>query len=1175
MQQVWKSSGLRWLGCLIHLLFLAPMIALGQADQGSLGGIVTDSSGAIVPNATVTVSNPDTGFTQTTTSDASGNYIFSPLKIGTYSVKAEAPGFASTTLENISVNVNSRSQANLTLGVGGATQTVTVTAAPPSLQTQDASTGQVMPTRVINDTPLNGRNFVFIAQLAAGVAPGNPGARGNAKGDFSANGQRVEQNNFILDGVDNNSNLVDFLNGASFVIKPPPDALQEFKVQTSNYSAELGRAAGAVLNVATKSGTNSFHGRLWEYFRNDVLNARDYFATSVPKYRQNQFGATLGGPFIRNRLFFFGDAEANRIVFGEHGIYSVPTALMRTGNFTELLNPSLTGKTFPILLYQPGGPTRVNGVIVADNFLTYNGQQNVIPPTNISAISQNILNLFPAPNMGPPGQTFNNYLFQGTGTDNTTQYDARVDWTIGSKDQAFARYSYSNQPVTIQAPLGILDGGGFGGSGSDVTEGRNFTFSQTHIFSPTFTNEFRVGYNWIHAFFHQPNIGVNLSPQLGLGGIPFSPGNGGLPYFNVTGLSTFGSAQYQPSDEAENVIQLLDNVTKVVGNHSIKFGINFSRIRVQTLQPIDARGTYNFSGKFTQDPSNTGNTGFGAADFLLDDIDSSSVANLFTSHNQRWYRSGYGQDDWKVSSKLTINIGVRYEYYQPIEELDGLQANFIPVFANGSGTYLLTARAQRHGAATLTPAFESALAANNIVVAYSNNPLLVNPAYGDVAPRLGLAYQIDQNTVFRAGFGMFYGGLESVGYYPNLAQNFPFQFDSNFQSSNFPCVAGNCPTNGQSLATGFSDALAVGLANFVTQPGLRSYEVNTQTPYSQQWNISFQRAFTSSTTATIAYVGSVNRHLQSNPDVNAVPQLLAPGSAIQSYRPFNRFGGSSLIDYAGNANYNALQATLERRFSRGLSFLAAYTYSSALDDAFLPLGGTGQSGSGYRNWRQLGYSFDYGPSFFDTRQRFTLNTQYELPVGSGKRYLNRTGFINQVAGGWALALLFRVQTGQPLIVLPNNDPTNLGNNNTAYAYRNGDPFATGGSPTSSNSACATRTRTVQTWINPCSFVNPPPAQVTGQSDLRPYGPPGRTTFFGPGYNRIDLSALKNFPVFRETYLQFRADIFNLFNTPAYGQPSSNLGSGFGQITSERFGGTGTAGESPDARVVQFALKYIF
>ncbi len=1153
--------------------------AFAQVDTGAVSGTVHDPSGASVANAKVTLTNGGTGFAVTVSTDASGNYTAQPLKLGTYTVRVEAQGFAPTTQDNVVVNVASTTTADVAVGVEGAQQSVTVTAAPPALQTEDASTGQVVSSRVINDTPLNGRNFTFIAQLSAGVVPSEQGSRGAQKGDFSANGQRSQQNNFILDGVDNNANLVDFLNGASFVIKPPPDALQEFKVQTGDYTAELGHSAGAVLNVATKSGTNRFHGDLWEYFRNDVLNARDFFQTVKPKYRQNQFGATLGGPMLKDKLFFFGDAEANRIVFGQTQIYTVPTLAERAGDFSDLLDPANNGRGQAVTLYQPGGPTRVNQAsatspVLANNYLAYNGRQNVIAPAAINPIAQRLLNLYPAPNRGAAANTVNNYTFQGNATDNTTQYDGRLDWNASQKDQLFARYSYNNEPVSLTPPFGILDGGGFGGSGRTVVEGRNFTLSETHVFTPSLINEFRVGYNWISAAYIPPNAGIDISSQLGLGGIPFSPGNGGLPNvgFGTNGISGFGSATYEPTREYENVIQVLDNLSKQIGNHSIRFGVNIERIRVQTQQPVDPKGQFGFSGKFSQDPLNASNTGYGAADFLLNNFDTASVANIFTAHNQRFYEGFYFQDNWKATPNLTLNLGVRYEYVQPIKELSGQQANFVPNYAAGTGVYLIPRKAQN--SPPLTPAFLNAIAGNNIAVQYTGNDYLVSPAYLNFSPRIGISYQLGPRTVLRTGYGIFFGGLESVGYSPSLSQNFPFQFDSNFPSGGV-CVPGNCATNGLSLQTGFAQALSVGLANFVRLPGPHGYQTNTQTPYSQQYNLTVQRSLGSATTLTAAYVGSVSRHLQVNPDINMPAGAVPAGQNEQSFRPYpTAFGGGSVVLYGGVANYNSAQVTLEHRLTNGLSFLGAYTWAHTLDDASTLLGGTGQAGN-YRNWRALGLAYDYGSSLTDVRQRFVLNGQYELPFGHGKRFLPNGTLANELAGGWALALLFRVQTGQPTNIYANNNPGGTG---TADAYRLFDPFRAGGTPTSSNAICATRTRTVGSWFNPCAFANP--AQAASTTDLASYGPRGRTTIVGPGYNRTDLSAFKSFAVYRETNVQFRADIFNLWNTPAYGQPGNTTGGGFGQIVSERFGSTGgqysaTAGESPDARVVQFALKYIF
>ncbi|MDI3255873.1 MAG: carboxypeptidase-like regulatory domain-containing protein [Bacillota bacterium] len=343
-------------------------------DQGSVTGVVTDTTGAVVPNAQVTLKSTDTGLELQTKTDQSGVYTFSPVKIGNYQVTVGAPGFQTTTQSNLHLDVQQRLAVNVELKPGAATETVEVTTAPPLMQTEEGSTGQVMDTKTINDTPLNGRNWVFIAQLAAGAAPPS-GSRGAGKGDFNANGQRAEQNNFILDGVDNNNNVVDFLNGASFIVRPPPDALAEFKVQTGAYSAEFGHSAGAVINASIKSGTNEIHGDLWEYIRNDAFDIHDFDATpgTVPKYRENQFGATLGFPIIKNKLFFFGDVEANRIIFGEtHSGQTVPTALMRQGNFSELLNPSLTSGGTAVTLYEPSTTN------AGTTPMSCNGQQNVL-----------------------------------------------------------------------------------------------------------------------------------------------------------------------------------------------------------------------------------------------------------------------------------------------------------------------------------------------------------------------------------------------------------------------------------------------------------------------------------------------------------------------------------------------------------------------------------------------------------------------------------------------------------------------------------------------------------------------------------------------------------------------------------------------------------------------------
>src|SRR5882757_5177404 len=376
---------------LLFAVLFAVQVAMAQVDQGAITGVVQDSSGAVVPNAQVTVTNIDTGLVLQGTTNGSGFYVFSPLKIGNYTVSATAKGFETTRQENLHLNAQQRLSIPIALKLGAVSDTVTVTQAPPLLETQTSSVAQVISSETINNTPLNGRNFVYIAQLTAGVAPPFGNTRGSGTGDFVANGQRAEQNNFILDGVDNNTNLVDFLNGSSYIIRPPPDALSEFSLQTSNFSAEFGHSAGAVLSASIKSGTNQIHGSVWEYVRNTSLDSTDWNAVTVPVYHQNQFGATLGFPIWKNKLFYFGDLEANRISYSKPQIYTTPTILMRQGNFSELLTGLNNPQGQAIQLFQPnsGGAQT----------LSCNGQNNVFCPNQVNSVAKNILNMYPQANV--------------------------------------------------------------------------------------------------------------------------------------------------------------------------------------------------------------------------------------------------------------------------------------------------------------------------------------------------------------------------------------------------------------------------------------------------------------------------------------------------------------------------------------------------------------------------------------------------------------------------------------------------------------------------------------------------------------------------------------------------------------------------------------------------------
>jgi hypothetical protein len=1154
-------------------VYLFSIPAFAQVDQGTVTGTVLDQTGAVVPQVDVTLTSTDTGLVLTSKTDTNGVYTFSPIKIGNYTISASAPNFEIAKLSGIVLNLNQRLQANLTLQPGNVAQTVTVQAgAEQLLQTEDSSTGQVVSAKVINDTPLNGRNYVFVAQLAAGVAQSN-GSRGEGNGDFSANGLRAEQNNFILDGVDNNSNLMDFLNGATYIVKPPPDALAEFKVQTSDYTAELGHSAGAVLNASIKSGTNALHGDLWEYWRNDALDARDYFALTKPEYRQNQFGATIGGPIIKNKLFFFGDVEADRIVFGSTSTNTVPTALMRQGNFSELLNPSLTGSSAPTVLYQPGS----NGTAL----LSCNGQQNVFCKNQIDTIAQGILNLYPAPNANG-NLTYNNYVINTNDTNNTVDWDGRIDWNISQHDQAFFRMSNSNLRGNYPAPLGpILDGGGYGSDGPTINQGQNYVLSETHIFNPSLVNEFRFGYNWAHTQFLQQSANTDVAAQVGLGGIPFSPNNGGLPNTTVSGLTSFGSPEYYPSIEGENVFQILDNVTKILGNHTLKMGVSLQSIRVAVTQPIDPHGEYDFSGFYTSSPG-VSFTGSGVADFLANSMNSAGLSNYFGVQDDHWYNSGYFQDDWKALPALTLNIGLRYDYYQPAEERHDNQAYFTINSINGPGSGSATYRLPKGASGvTLAPAFLTLIANDSINLSYSANRSLALGQKTNFSPRIGFAYQVNSKAVVRGGYGIFFGGLESVGGSPNPSYNYPFAFSSNFPAPG--CSGSTCPTNGLTLETGYAAAIAVGLQNYLSTPGLVGGQLQTKTPYTEQYNLSTQYAFTPTLTLTTAYVGNLSRHLQAITDQNAPAGLVGPDDTSQKDRPFSSFGGAQYDLYEGVGSYNSLQVSLEKHVSNGLQFLAAYTYSHALDDTATPLdGGTND----YRNANLFPIGIEYANSDWDVRHRFTFSGDYALPFGKGRRFLNRGGILNEVAGGWSADAVFYALTGNPFTVDPNNSGANGANTRRAILVK--DPFAAGGSPdpTNPSTTCATSTRNVAHWFNPCAFANPLPGSLipntqtaanpvgtplTSPQSALAYVGPARNQIYGPGYERVNMSVFKNFDTFASQYLQFRVDMFNAFNTPAFGQPNGSNNSNGGLITSTRSLGNFT----PNPRFFQLALKYYF
>jgi hypothetical protein len=1172
------------------LVLLSGMVCYAQVDQGAITGIVQDQSGAVVPNVQITVTNIDTGLSIQVKTNSSGTYVVQPLKIGNYTVTASAEGFQTVTRENLHVDAQSRVGLNLRLQPGAVTETVTVSSAAPLLETQSGAVGQVISTQIINNTPLNGRNWVYIAQLTAGVAPPFGNTRGSGTGDFVANGQRAEQNNFILDGVDNNTNLVDFLNGSSYIIRPPPDALSEFSLQTSNFSAEFGHSAGGVMNASIKSGTNQIHGDVWWYFRNTKLDAINWNAgpnAQIPPYHQNQFGATLGFPIWKNRLFYFGDIEANRISISNPTPINVPTALEKQGNFSELLNGNLSGVGAPTLLYEPNSANPAQP-------MTCNGQQNVLCPNQINSVASNILSLYPAANANN-GKLFNNYIVNVGNSDNIIQWDQRLDWNINAKNQAYVRYSYLHEIKRNGLPLGpVLDGSGYGGE-YDTNLAMNFMGSQTHIFNPTLTNEFRFGYNWGVFNFQQPNAyNPTLAQSLGLGPLPqnLKPGQYGLPSGYVNGtIQQWGSVGI--SRESQNVYQILNNLTKIWGNHAVKFGVAFQAVRFYYIYAPADLGQYHWNGQFTGLPG-VANTGSAVADMLVDQQNYATISQSPNVNDALWYNSAYVQDDWKVTPRLTLNLGVRYDYFQPYKENGGQQANFVVTgplgIGTGSGVYQLP-KSQRN--VDLGAPFLNILAKNNVSVQYVDNDRLVTAQKTNFAPRIGFAYQAQPSTVVRGGFGMFYGGLQSEGN-GNLGANFPYSNQAQFFAPT--CAIGSCPSlaaQGITLQAGLLPSIGAGLQTFVSQPGFHATDPEIKMTYTMNYSLGVQQAISPNIAAAITYVGNVARHTQLYNAINTAPGLWRPGTNTNPFNPFPDLGGIGQIHYGGVSTYNSLQAKLEKRYSHGLTFLATYTWSHALDDAS-DAGGL-FTAIGDRNQALIPFRDELTNSVFDVRNRFTLNGNYELPFGHGKPFLNNSRWADVALGGWATSLTWAAQTGIPFTVTPN---ISTAANGSARAFPVRDPYSGGGTPDSTNpslSSCPSTVKTKLNFINPCAFRNPVPGE-TISDDQHPVGSTNsdgvpvlfqapvvdkataiellgsvQNNVYGPGYYQVNMSLFKTFRTWHEQNLQFRADTFNLPNHPTLGQPNGSMNANGGLISGPKFFQNNT----PDARFFQLSLKYSF
>src|SRR5580693_7287807 len=869
-----------------------PPAALGQKDSGGVAGIVRDSGGAVIPGAKVSVKDVDRGTETVVTTGAQGEYVASPLKIGSYNVTAEKEGFKKTAVGPIVVNIQEHPEVDITLTVGSIREVMTITSQGQQLQTETSELGQVVNGDEATTLPLNGRNFAQLAQLSAGVAPAEPGSRINASYGFSAGGARSEQNNFLLDGIDNNSNLADLLNETAFVIQPSVDAIQEFKVQTSAYSAEFGRGNGAILNAVIKSGTNGFHGDVYEFLRNEKFDARNAFDTSRQPYKQNQFGATLGGPLIKNRTFFFGDYEGLRIrqatPFLE--LISTPAEVPQLtggvvsggGDFSANLAGPTTfqdsngqfgpaNATYNVLdcnsqqtyLGEIFNTRQTQQVTASGNFPTgfcgvpiggYAGglPTNIFPANMVDPLAAALSQYWPTPNTTIQG---NNFLSDPHRQESRNNFDVRIDHKISDKDNAFGRFSYENQPSFIPPPFNnLLDGGGFF-DGTEDNSYRSVALSEVHLFKSTLINEFRLGYNRINSHRYQINSNENISAQLDFPNVPYGPNNGGLP--NITfgdGTAGIGSSTYLPSIEKQNSFVLTDNLTWIRGRHSVKFGTEVRVEQFTIFQPAEARGALDFGNDFTDNPAAPGTGGSSFATMLLGIADGGGITSLHNIDYRRQIYAGFAQDDWKANDRLTVNLGLRYEVFSTVKEHNNEEGTF--VFGPNS---MLVPSGQSE---ILTPL----LAASIPITHGTRGP--ISPDLNNFAPRVGFAYRAMDKLVVRGGYGIFYGGQEN-GPYSNPSPGFNPPF---FSAESFSTPCGNLAANpsvtpGQplncsiaSLNMNGSNTLANGfpataLSNPNT-PELYSIEPNLRTPYNQQWHFGVQYQMPADTMLDVSYAGS-------------------------------------------------------------------------------------------------------------------------------------------------------------------------------------------------------------------------------------------------------------------------------------------------------------------------------
>ena len=1114
---------LKWF-CLAILLISFSGALFAQQITANLSGTASDPSGAVVSGVVVTVRQTETGFTRSATTNAQGEYQFVELPIGPYQLQAEAKGFQKYLQEGISLDVNDRAAVAIHLVVGTETQEVRVRADAALVETTNTSLGKTVEEREILTLPLDGRHFTQLGLLQPGVVPLTAGlkAAGSTLRDgqaYAVNGLPPESNNFLVDGA-NNFNGVD----AGLVLEPPVDAIAEFRILTSTANAEFGHSAGSTTNIITRSGTNSYHGALWEFVRNDAFDASDPITQSVQTLKQNQFGGTFGGPIRKDKTFFFGFYEGFRNRQGETVSATVPSALERTGDFGQLCTSR--GSSF-----NGGGICTAPGSGGAPDFagqllflLPDPSNPTPVPfnqlPFPVNDISANLLPFFPLPNRG-----LNGFVTSANLSQNTDQFGLRVDHYLTERDVLNFRYIYTQSDRTD--PLASNGANVPGFPVGKNTRAQNFVATETHTFSPSLVALARFSF-LRYKILNTEHINNTSPGSLGFEYDPSLEAAIGSPFVQISGYASVGDPITGPRNTYENAFDYSGSVTWIHGRHEMKFGGGYQRDQINALQGIATNGFFVF------------------APFPLTDAFAS-----FLSGNPVFFLQGrgadlsrglrgntlnaYAQDTYKISSRLTLNAGLRYDLPMPLTEIRNRQNLFEPG---------VQSQVMPDAPAGLVYPGDPGVPAG-----------LIQTEKKAFAPRIGLAWDPTGKAVWKvsAAYGIFYepyytgqgGPLQTPISTP------PYLLTEQINGPNFADpYNGNPPVNG----------------DFAFPMTLLTLDKDLTLPYAQDWNLNVSRSFGNDWLLEAGYVGTKGTHLprfiEGNPAVfvpnetnsngNPDQRRLYSGCTLGQATPCT-FSSVGLIAGLANSNYNGLQTSLKKRFSYGLSFLASYTYSKTIDDvsSFNITGSASQSVAGENDLAQNPFDLpaERGRSMFDARHRFVLSYQYSLPF-----WKHPQNWYQKVLGDWQISGITTFQTGTPFTVYDSTD----------VSFQGGAPEISGFSSSRPNLIGDPNSgpRTTSEWFNKAAFerlfpVNNGPTQFFGNE--------GRNVVEGPGLNVWDFSTLKNFRVTESKTLQFRAEFFNVFNHANFGLPNNDISSpNFGVIQS-----------AANPRLIQLALKFLF